>query len=264
MDFKLGKKEYVHDDRTLQLHEILRTEQVHAPSTFDFDSGRKAFPRKVWGNDQYGNCVLAGRANHLLRLERVETRYTPPIDDEQVISEYKRMTGCQAPGDSNDSGLVVLYALRAWRAGWELTFHGRKPRTYKISAFGELNPQDPEQIRAANYILHGVEYGLWLPMTAHTQLQKGEPWDIVENGGPDSQPGTWGGHLVYSKKYDEDFQYALTWGMEIPMTDRFVARYCDESWSVVDDLSYWQRRREIDFTTMRKWLIDIGAIQVEG
>jgi hypothetical protein len=68
MDFKLGKKEYVHDDRTLQLHELLRTEQVHAPSTFDFDSGRKAFPRKVWGNDEYGDCVLAGRANHLLRL----------------------------------------------------------------------------------------------------------------------------------------------------------------------------------------------------
>lgn len=262
MDFKLGKQEYVHDERTLRLHEILRTEVVHAPTTFDFDNGRKPFARKKWGNDAYGDCVLAGRANHLVRLERIETRYSPPLTNQQVIDLYRAMTGCQQPGDSHDSGLVTLYALRDWRKGWDLQFPGRRPRTYKISAFGELDPQDTEQLRAANYLLHGIQFGLWLPLTALDQLEMGQAWDVVD--GDRGKPGSWGGHLVYSKRYDEDNHYALTWGMEIPMTDRFVRRYADECWAVVDDLSYWQARRELDFIAMHQHLVEIGAMSVEG
>jgi hypothetical protein len=194
----------------------------------------------------------------------VETRYSPPITDEYVVELYKKLTGTEQPGDEHDQGLVVLYALRDWRAGWSLTFPRRRARVYKISAFGELDPHDGDQLRAANYLLHGIQFGLWLPLTARDQLERGEPWDVVENGGDRSQPGSWGGHLVYSKRYDEDGHHSLTWGMEFLMTDRFIAKYCDECWAVVDDLSYWQQRREIHFTTMRQHLIDIGAIKVEG
>jgi hypothetical protein len=112
---KLGKQDYKHDPRTLKMAKFLSPD-IHIPDVFNFDKGRAPFPDHMWGNDQYGDCVIAARANATLRIERVEQRRTLALVDDDAINTYKRLTGCNSPGDSNDTGLVMLDANRDWRS----------------------------------------------------------------------------------------------------------------------------------------------------
>ena len=265
---RLGKLEYRHDPRTLRMAMALApAPSVKIPLTFNTDKGRKAFPVSAFGNDQWGNCVIVGRTNHTLRLERIETRNTPNIATPDVIAEYKaeckRQFG-RAPqfaGDPDDNGLFVLEAIKDWRnEGWEIlpTARSTKKRKNSIAAYGEIDPKDRAEIRAAIYLLRGVQMGLWLPESAAHQWSRNEPWDSVPTDSPEARPGSWGGHLVYCKSYDEGGVTCITWGREVYMTNAFIERYCDECWAVVDDLS-GKVSRYLDVAAMKKHLIDVGA-----
>jgi hypothetical protein len=248
---KLGKKEYKDDKRTVKMLRFLDTE-LHCPTRFDFDRGRSAFPSRMWGNDAYGDCVFAGEMNHLLRVERVETRKTLQASDQDVIQAYQTLTGCRQPDDANDQGYVMLDALNWWRHdGW--TVHGHN---YTIDAFGELEPSNFKQLRLACYLLHGIEFGFALPRSAQSQTHQGY-WDVSE--GPDSVPGSWGGHAVFAKRYDANNFYVLTWGREIRVSNAFVARYADEAWAVVDSLNKWRKHDGFNIAALEKYLDQIGA-----
>lgn len=104
--------------------------------------------------------------------------------------------------------------------------------------------------------------GLWLPRSAAEQWAKGQAWHSIPTDHPDNQPGSWGGHLVYCKRYDENGVLCITWGREVYMTNAFVERYCDECWAVVDDLS-GKMSRYLDVAAMKKHLTDVGATVIE-
>ena len=256
---RLGKKEHRYDERTLRLvaEGVFDVPlDVKIPQSWDFDAKRSKLPLGLWGNDEYGDCVIVGRGNQLVRNERVETRKTIPLTTEMVVAEYKRLTGTITAGDPNDRGLVVLDALKDWYAGWELPIY-KGGRTYGIQAYGELDKYDREQLRAAMYLLNGIQLGIGLPRTAYDQLRRGQAWDDTGTDVPGAQPWSWGGHLVYAKKFDEGGITCITWGVEVYMTNRFIERYCDEVWAVVDKLN--SAGRWIDVDKLLKYLRDVGA-----
>lgn len=245
---KLGKHKHKQDDRTVKLALVL-DETVPIPSVFDFDKGRAKFPIKVWGNDDYGDCVMATRANQLLRLERVETRRTVPITDKEVIDKYFELTG------GADDGLNMLDTNVDWRKkGWDIPTHAGT-RHYSIEAFGELNARNRKQLRQGVYFLHGVQFGFNLPISAQAQTDQGY-WDVTT--GPDSGAGSWGGHAVFSYAYDFENMYVITWGKKVRVTNAFIEKYCDEAWAVVDSLDTW-RNGALDVEKLRQILKDIGA-----
>src|SRR5581483_5120269 len=226
MTFRLGKQPYEADARTLKMVHFLDTTTTQ-PSSWNFDSTRKPFPIHMWGNDQWGDCVLAGRANHTLRLERVEHKTTPIISDQDVINEYKTLTGSQSPGDANDNGLVVLRAMQEWRSvGWPIHTQANQPFVQKIDAYGELDPSNLDLLKKAMWMLNGIHIGLSLPITAQAQFDQGV-WDVVPNAGSDGEPGSWGGHLVFAKRYNTKGIYCLSWAKEVLMTNAFIEKYCD-------------------------------------
>lgn len=230
-EFKLGKQEHKVDKRTVLLADFVES-NIQVPVSWNFDSRRAKFPLNLWGNADYGDCVLAAQTNQLLRNERVETRSTPKVTDEDVIARYKAMTGCQMPDDANDTGLVMLDALRNWRSGWSW-----KNKQYKIAAFGLVNHSDSAAMRRCCYLFNGLQLGFNLPLNAQQGTRNGL-WDFVPGAG--SQPGSWGGHAVYAKRYDADSIYVLTWGREVRVTNSFINNYCDEAWAVIDDLDPWR------------------------
>lgn len=256
LQVRLGKHEYKFDEKTLKLGPAISPTVVF-PQAFDFDHARKPFPLEMWGNDQWGDCVKVGQANQEIRLERLELRHTLPITADVVVSAYKAQTGAQTPGDAQDTGLVMLDNMRLWRTqGFTV-----KTRSYKIAAFGELEPSETDQLRAACYLLHGIQFGFALPRACQGM---GDTWDVPANAtGPEWQPGSWGGHCVFSKSYDESGFEVLTWGQRVHITDAFVKRYCDEAWAVVDSFDSWRKRPEIDVSAVIKHLHDIGASHVE-
>lgn len=261
---RLGKQEAKYDQRTMSLANFMAPPVV--PSSFDFDKTRAAFPLFPWGNNEWGNCVKVGQANQLVRLERLEQRRTLKLTEELVVEAYKdeaqREFGNRPiqAGDPWDNGLFVLDNLKNWRAiGWPLDFT-KKPndtRTYNIAAFGELIPTDYEQIKAAIYLLHGVQIGLWLPKGVQGNYTY---WDYPASNGDDKwQPGSWGGHLVYAKAYDGDDIEILTWGMKVRVSREFIAKYSDEAYAVVDNFDNWRKSKTLDVEAMIEYLRSIGA-----
>jgi hypothetical protein len=255
--YRLGKEPYKHDPKTVKLGAFLGT-LPKIPLTWDFEKTRMPFPVHVWGNDNWGDCVLAARANQQQRQQRVETRQTIPITDQMVIDKYKLMTGAVAPGDANDTGLIMLDALKDWRGGWHLPVWDKKGRTYKIDAYGELPAADGDTLRAGCYLLTGIQFGVALPLSAADQVRAGQPWDVVS--GPRGTPGSWGGHAIYSCEYDQGGFWVKTWGMRQYMTNAFIETYADEVWAVVQ--ANETSSRYIDVPKLDDYLRSVGAVGI--
>lgn len=237
---RLGKREYEHDERTLRIGELLAPAVFTIPHTWDFDLGRFTLPLGLWGNDKWQNSVIVARGNHLLRSERAATKVTLPLVEEQIIAKYKELSGAQEPGDEHDQGLGMLTAMRDWRRGWQLGRH-----THTLAAYGELS-SDPFELRVASFLLNGIQLGLALPMTALQQWQSDLAWDDTGHEDKDAEPGSWGLHTVYAKHFDEHGIFAVTWGCEQYMTNRFLVRYCDERWAVIDDVARHVHYLDVD------------------
>lgn len=259
-EVRLGKQGYVHDDRTVMLARFAKA-GIWVPDKYDFDKGRAKFPVRMWGNNAWGDCVIAGRCNHLLRLERIEQRRTIALYDDDAVNEYKRMTGAEQPEDANDTGLVVLDAMREWK-NTGMPTDGRKgiraARNFTIAAYGELEPQDHQQLKMGVYAMHGIHMGFWLPVAAQRMTGNGV-WDYNGEAGGEWQPGSWGGHLVYSKAYDKDGVEILTWGQKVKVTWNFIDKYCDEAWAVVDSFDTWRTKQIIDVAALIKKLTEITS-----
>ena len=268
MDLRLGKKEHEADPRTMMLGNFMTPKVV--PNRYDFDRNRARFPINAWGNDAWGNCVKVGQANQLIRLERLEQKRTLKFDTKLVVDGYKeeverqfgiRPMFAHGPGDEGLSRSAQPPQLAEDRL--DSRFHGERndTRTYTISAFGEILPGDYDQVKAAIYLLHGVQLGFWLPKSVVNNFTL---WDYQGENGPDWIPGSWGGHLVYAKAYDGDEVEILTWGLQVKATKSFVAKYCDEAWAVVDKFNNWRKKPEIDAEGMVNYLREIGATGIES
>jgi hypothetical protein len=220
--FKLGKAPAKKDSRTLKFSTLLKAALPALPSAYDFDNTHPGIPTPMFANDVYGDCVIAGRAHQTLRFEDIEQGSALMITDKEVLKEYLKETG------GVDSGLVVLDSLNEWRQkGWKVGKH-----TYRIKAYAEVDFNNADEVRQAVYGDVGVGLGVQLPTAAKKQIQTGQPWDVTS--GPDSQPGSWGGHYVYVPGYTPSGPVCVTWGRKQQMTWAWLDRYCDEAFAIFD------------------------------
>jgi hypothetical protein len=243
MDFelmKLGKLPAREDKRTIKLKTIMRTLPPY-PATFDVD-GR--FPdlhdTRMFGNDRYGDCVIAGRAHQTLRFELFEQNKTIPIADKDVTDEYFIESGGQ------DTGLDMVTSLNAWRQGWQTAGN-----QYSIYAYAQVDVSSRNEVMAACYLFNGLYIGLRLPASAQNQ----DVWDVAT--GPDGQPGTWGGHCVYIVAYDSEGLTCMTWGKRQRMTWAFFQNYCDQAFAVIDNRDNWVTNSPVDITTLSNILVEV-------
>lgn len=243
MNLRLGKLPALVDPRTIPLMACLDSRLPPIPRKYLFDAAHKTvtFPTPMFANDRYGCCVIASEAHQTLRFEHVEQGGVLNISSKEVVDRYFALSG------GKDSGLVMLNALKAWREGW--TAAGK---TYKIDAFGALDPRNPKSIKTAIFLLRGIQVGLWLPQSASTQLRRKQEWSMVL--GPTAQKGSWGGHCVYVLGYNADGLWCVTWGQLQFMTREFFEAYCDEAYGVVDSLDDWRKRPGIDPVKMNRYL----------
>lgn len=258
--FKLGSIRGLEakDSRTLDLMRFL-SPNVVAPKKWDFDHRRKAFASHMWGNDAYGDCELAARANYINRIQRAEQKKTSLITDSDIIALYKEMTGCVSPEDNNDVGMTTLDNLRQWRQGWLPTSFADIDHLYSIDAFGYVDTKNSELLRLCAYLFNGVLLGMNLPLTAKDQIKAGEPWDYIPEAGYRAEPGSWGGHMTLSKRYDDSTIYVLTWGREHPCTEAFITNYVDEGYAVIESFRAWKTYKHIfDVSKLIQQMHDLG------
>jgi hypothetical protein len=231
--YRLGKAPAKRDLRNFKFAVLLKARK-RVPAEYDFDTKHRGIPTPMFGNDVYGDCVMAGRAHQTLRFEDVEQGKIIKITDKDVENEYLKETG------GADSGLVVLDSLNEWRTGGWLI--GKK--RYEIKAFSEITPRTPADTRQAVYLDIGVGLGLQLPLSAQDQVRAGKPWDVVSGSG--SAPGSWGGHYVFVPGYTKLGPVCVTWGRKQQMSWSFYAKYCDEAYAIFDALDKAKLKRAID------------------
>lgn len=227
--FKLGKAPAKKDTRNLQFATLLRATAPTLPTSYDFDIAHPGIPTPMFGNDDYGDCVIAGRAHQTLRFEDIEQGSVLMITDKEVLKEYFKETG------GPDTGLVVLDSLNKWRQkGWKVGKHN-----YKIQAFAEVDFGKNDEIRQAIFADVGVALGVQLPNSAKAQIQTGQPWDVTT--GSDSAPGSWGGHYVYVPGYTPSGPVCVTWGRKQQMTWAWLHKYCDEAYAIFDAKNHFKK-----------------------
>ena len=227
--FKLGKAPAKKDSRNLKFATLLRATAPTLPSSYDFDTTHSGIPTPMFGNDVHGDCVIAGRAHQTLRFEDIEQGSVLMITEKEVLKEYFKETG------GPDNGLVVLDSLNEWRhKGWKVGKHN-----YKIQAFAEVDFRKNDEVRQAVFADVGVGLGIQLPNSAKAQIQTGQPWDVT--AGPDSAPGSWGGHYVYVSGYTPSGPVCVTWGRKQQMTWAWLDKYFDEAYAIFDAKNHFKK-----------------------
>jgi hypothetical protein len=185
------------------------------PATYDFDDTHPGIQMSEFLNDQCGDCVIAARANHTLRLA-----YRPgfQISDDEVRNEY------QAESQRNwrwlwtrRGGIDTESSLEQWRdRGW--TAGGIPNR--KIAAFSVVDHNDSVAMKNAIYTKTGVQFALNLPkgLSATNACGPGHPWN--QSGLPIE-----GGHTILLCGYDADGPIGITFGVKQNLSWPFVQEY---------------------------------------
>jgi hypothetical protein len=175
-----------------------------------------------WGmfaNDKYNDCVWAGAA-HETMLWNKEANRTVHFSDENVLSDYSKVTGFSPNDPSSDISTDAQVAASYRRKTGVIDSNGKR---HKIAAYLALTPGDTKQLSLAMYLFGAVGIGLKLPESAKLQYFNGKPWTIVK--GPDPNLG----HYVTGLGRDKDRNIiVVTWGKLQRMTPGFYRKYCDE------------------------------------
>lgn len=232
-NLRFGKRKARVDPRTIRLMDILKP-LPPPPDSFSVDATLPLpIPLIMFGNDQWGDCVVAGRANATLRWELLEHGVVLPITTQQCLNEYWREQGwtpCPLSffnflRPKPDNGLVVLDSLNQWRqAGWIIPGE----HADRIHAFASA--LQPQEIKWGCQYLYGVQIGVALPYSAVDQFNAGEPWTVLPDDG-----GVAGGHLMYSESYNPTGPIFCTWAKKQQATWEWLTRYMDESYVLVDE-----------------------------
>lgn len=214
---RLGKLAPRHDPRTLHLANYLNPEALpKIPTSKDWGDKVPTWP--MYLNDQLGDCTIAA-CGHLIEewSANAATEVSPTNSD--IIKAYSAVSGYDPSTGANDNGAVEIDVLNYWR--------NTGVGGHQIAAYAACEPKNHSHIKAAVYLFGGCYIGLALPLSAQNQ----SIWSVTR--GPDSAPGSWGGHAVNICAYDAHFLTVVTWGALMKMSWSFLDRYCDESYAVL-------------------------------
>lgn len=174
----------------------------------------------AWGmfaNDQYGDCVWAGAAHeHMLWAKSGKT--SVEFSQDSVLAAYSAVTGFDPDNPATDQGTnVQAAALYRQRVGLTDTAGNQ----HKIGAFAALQFHE---IAPCAWKFGSVGIGIQVPESAEIQFEGGKPWDVTHGY------KIIGGHYVPIVGRANGFWHVVTWGRVQLMTDRFLAKYCDEAY----------------------------------
>lgn len=226
VNYKFGRLPQRVDARTLQLKKFLILKNLPPlPVSYDVDSAFTGFSdTHMFGNDVYGNCVMAGRGHMTLRFEDFEQTLLLGITDKDVENEYFKETGGQ------DSGLVMLDSLNEWRqSGWTAA-----SKVYTIYAYAQIDISNHDELKHCVHLLRGAYTGFNVPQSAMDQFNAGQPWTVVADDG-----GIVGGHCVFVVGYNPTGPVCVTWGQKQQMNWAFWDKYFDEAYAVIDNTDPW-------------------------
>jgi hypothetical protein len=231
-EVKLGKRlGVVNDPRTLTLRPLLEGGVLPTPPPASELGRGKAVP--MFANNRAGDCTFVTHGHRSILQEAASgQRGELPITDDDVLGAYAALTGYNPATGENDNGAYMLDVLNFMRTVGLGRQKDGTPHT--IAAFVRINHRDEAEVRVASWLFGGLAAGVWLPWSARSQDL--HHWDVPE-GGPvgSGEPGSWGGHSIFTTGYGRKGVPFKTWGADALMTWQFWHAYVDEAYAVISN-----------------------------
>lgn len=221
---RLGKHPKREDPRTLKMarYMTLVPPAPKPPATVDWIS--KIPNWEMYGNDQYGDCVIAAMAHIINQAQYFNSGKFTNFTLDQILEMYSAIGGYvigSGPESPSDQGCDMLTALKYWK---NTGFLG-----YKIDAFMEVDPNNAMEVEQALEYFGALFIGLQLPQA----VQGMSGWPSPKNLTGAWTPGSWGGHCVPPMDYISGAEWLVTWGSKLEMADGFQKAYCDEAYVIL-------------------------------
>lgn len=177
------------------------------------------------GNDQYGDCVLAG-GGHETMLWNKEAGQTVIITEKESLKDYSAITGFN-PNDPNSDQGTDMQAAASYRLKTGLLDASGK--RHKVGAYLAIIPGDIREHLLATYLFGAVGIGIEFPSYAMDQFNQGKTWTYR------SKHSIEGGHYIPLVARRGSHGIIVTWGKTQPMTDSFFSHFNDESIAYVSE-----------------------------
>ena len=169
------------------------------PKEFGHEEHDPPIPWGMLGNDQVGDCVVAGGAHeHMLWSQMGGKPLT--FNTRDIYRDFTAITGLPpSPLVGADMQQAASFRLKTGLLGAD----GKR---HRIAAYLEITPGNLKQLYAAMYLFGAVGCAVHLPSTAERQFSNHQSWHIV--GG-----GYWlGYHYVPCVALREGNIVCITWG----------------------------------------------------
>jgi hypothetical protein len=217
------------------------------PASTNWRKSASASVARMYLNDQYGDCVIAGKA-HALGVWSANELGTDKVvlaSDNEILSQYHSVCG---PGDN---GCVITAVLDYMRTQGFLAGGNR----YKIDGYVSVDWTNELEVKVIQAEFGASTIGVNLPQ-AWTQ---NDVWDLPSGSGAHII----GGHDVTPIDYDEKGVYIASWGRIYLITWRaFTSRtYLEEMYAILSPLWYYKNNlapNGINVSTLKEALSTLG------
>lgn len=171
------------------------------------------------GNDQYGDCVLAG-GDHEHIYWNAEANKKVTFNEKTALADYSAITGFNPNDPNSDQGTDMQVAASYRLKTGLIDANGKR---HKIGAYVALSAGNKSQMKQAIQLFGSAGIGIQFPSSAMTQFNNNHPWTIISGARIE------GGHYVPAVGYDSRYVYVVTWGKLQKMSWGFFTKYCDEA-----------------------------------
>lgn len=167
------------------------------------------------GNDQYGDCGVAGLDHGLMSAGIITgTHGNPYPTTDQIVQYYLQYTGGQDTG-------VVLSDFLAY-------VHQNGFFGHSVAAYAPVGVHD---IPTFHFAINAYDFaytGIRVTAAMQSAYARGDAWDLDDLLSP-----TVGGHCVPVVGYDSSHLYCITWGRVQAITYAAWHYISDEAWAVI-------------------------------
>jgi hypothetical protein len=186
-----------------------------SPVAVDYASKATTILSQILGNDQYGDCTVAGAFHvHGTILANAGEPPDPGLSAANATNLYLQLTG------GKDIGLDEQTVLNHWQKD------GLLPGgTRKIAGWMAVDATNKAHCQLAAWLFENLYFGVELPDAWINPMPSasGFLWDVA--GAPD--PGN--GHCFVAPGYDAAGPKCATWGMVGNVSWEAVAKYAVDS-----------------------------------
>jgi hypothetical protein len=212
---KLGRNLPIANSPHLKLERYIKMSLPTPPASTNWRAKSMPSFRRIYLNDQLGDCVIAAFAHIIGQMTGNATGTDVQFTDTQIQMIYSAISGYVPGNPSTDNGCDMQTAMN-----WIVT-HGF-PGVSRPLGWLSVDLTNSLLVRQAIYLFEHVDIGVALPDAAIDPFPSGDgfTWDVAGDPVPEN------GHSVPLVDYDASGNAQIvTWALVGNVTSRWLAKY---------------------------------------